>query len=127
MDSRLAPLVCELPDRVLRHVAALLDAPALHNWRSLVALVPGYSQRDIMAFIIEEQNVSLQSLSTSRALYPSLLLFSSILPPQGRSASMELLRDLHARCWTVVDLALLARRAQLAIVTDTIREYYAGE
>lgn len=68
MDSGRAPLVCELPDRVLRHVAALLDAPALHNWRSLVALVPGYSQRDVMAFVIEEQNVSLQSLSTSRAL-----------------------------------------------------------
>jgi len=50
----------------------------------------------------------------------------TLLTHKGRSASMALLHDLHSRGWTVVDLASLARRAQMAVIVDKIKQHCQG-
>ena len=39
-----------LPDSVLRRIAAHLDVSAVNNWRTLVALLPQYTEKDANAF-----------------------------------------------------------------------------
>lgn len=47
MDTR---SISALPDSVLRRIAAHLDIPAVNNWRTLVALVPDYTEKEANAF-----------------------------------------------------------------------------
>ena len=49
--------VTDVPDRVLRQIAALLDTSAVRNWRTLVSLIPEYTMMDVRAFTREEQLV----------------------------------------------------------------------
>ena len=49
--------VTDLPDRVLRHIAAVLDTSAVRNWRTLVSHIPEYTVMDVRAFTREEQLV----------------------------------------------------------------------
>ena len=49
------PLLSKLPDRLVRRLAGLLDAPAVNNWRSLAANLSFYDQTDVAAFSLQGQ------------------------------------------------------------------------
>ena len=139
---------------ILTQLSNSLDSSAVHSWRNLVDNLEDYSQQDILMLRNEREHVrhshthahththththkhTHTHVHTHTHMYKHTHTHTHTHTHithihthhlKGGSPTLRLFSDLHSTGWTILDLANLAKKAEVQIVIDVLLKYCQGE